>query len=138
MGLRIARTFSLALMVLAGIGGAASGQTATDPHAVDTGRPGEFPAVGKSYNVDFGKQKFRLDFLSETEMRFASPDGANADTVKIAVTRIRPDVFMVYWSRRPGQHALHVQDYGSGTAYTNIFLQDGTAIRAKGPLTLAK
>ena len=109
-----------------------------DPHAVDTVKPGEFPAVGKSYAVDFGNQKFRLDFLSETEMRFTSPDGKNTDTVKITVTRIRPDVFMVYWSRRPGQHALHVQDYGSQVAYTNIFLQDGTASRARGPLTPVK
>jgi hypothetical protein len=109
-----------------------------DPHAVDTVKSGEFPAVGKSFDVDFGNQQFRLDFLSETEMRFTSPDAKNTDTVKIIVTRIRPDVFMVYWSRRPGQHALHVQDYGSQVAYTNIFLQDGTASRAKGPLTPAK
>lgn len=127
------------LCALAPVGGAnLVAAQSPDAHAVDTVRPGEFPAVGKSYDVDFGNQRFRLDFLSETEMRFTSPDGKNTDTVKITVTRIRPDVFMVYWSRRPGQHALHVQDYGSHLAYTNIFLQDGTASRAKGPLTPVK
>ncbi len=111
---------------------------AADEHAVDTVRPGDFPAVGKSYDVDFGVQKFRLDFHSETEMAFTSPDGKNTQRVPIVVTRISPTVFMVYWSRRAGQHVVHVEDFGNGVVYSNIFLPDGSAQRLKGTLTPVK
>lgn len=114
-----------------------SAQTLIDPHAVDAVKVGEFPAVGKSYNVDFGVQKFRLDFTSETEMKFTSPDGNNTQVVPITVTRISPTVFMVYWSRRVGQHVVHVEDFGNNVVYSNIFLPDGTAQRLKGTLVPA-
>jgi hypothetical protein len=109
-------------------------QTPVDPHAVDTVQSGDFPAVGKSYNVDFGVQKFRLDFTSASEMKFTSPDGKNTQVVPITVTRISPTVFMVYWSRRAGQHVVHVEDFGNNLVYSNIFLPDGTAQRLKGTL----
>lgn len=109
-------------------------QTPADPHAVDTVKAGDFPAVGKSYNVDFGTQKFRLDFTSETEMKFTSPDCKNTQVVPITVTRISPTIFMVYWSRRAGQHVVHVEDFGNNVVYSNIFLPDGTAQRLKGTL----
>jgi len=111
---------------------------ATDEHAVDAVKPGDFPAVGKSYDVDFGVQKFRLDFHSETEMEFTSPDGKNTQRVPITVTRISPTVFMVYWSRRAGQHVVHVEDFGNGVVYSNIFLPDGSVQRLKGTIVQAK
>jgi len=113
-------------------------QTPADPHAVDAVKAGDFPAVGKSYNVDFGTQKFRLDFTSETEMKFTSPDGKNTQVVPITVTRISPTVFMVYWSRRAGQHVVHVEDFGNNVVYSNIFMPDGTAQRLKGTLVPVK
>ncbi|MDO8248650.1 MAG: hypothetical protein Q7T78_02870 [Rhodoferax sp.] len=109
-------------------------QTPADPHTVDTVKAGDFPAIGKSYNVDFGTQKFRLDFASETEMKFTSPDGKNTQVVPITITRISPAVFMVYWSRRAGQHVVHVEDFGNNVVYSNIFMPDGTAQRLKDTL----
>lgn len=52
--------------------------------------------------------------------------------------RISPTVFMVYWSRRAGQHVVHVEDFGNGVVYSNIFLPDGSAQRLKGTLTPVK
>jgi hypothetical protein len=118
--------------------GSAIAQAPVDPHAVDLVKPGEFLAVGKSYDVDFGSQKFRLDFTSETEMKFTSPDGKNTQVVPITVTRISPTVYMVYWSRRAGQHVVHVEDFGNGVVYSNIFMPDGTAQRLKGTLVPAR
>lgn len=112
-------------------------QTA-DPHTVPLAKPSEFFPAGKSYNVDFGDQKFRLDFISPREMKFTSPDGKNTATVPIDVTAIGNDVYMIYWSRRAGQHVVHVDDFRNGIAYTNIFLPDGTASRRKGTLTEIK
>ncbi|MCA6998567.1 MoaF-related domain-containing protein [Dickeya solani] len=109
-----------------------------DPHAVAVASDAEFVAVGKSYNVDFGDQKFRLDFKSAKEMVFTSPDGKNTANVDITVTPIGNDVYMIYWSRRAGQHVVHVDDFRNGVAYTNIFLPDGSASRRKGTLVEIK
>jgi hypothetical protein len=115
----------------------ASAQSA-DPHAVPVASDSEFVATGKSYNVDFGDQKFRLDFKSARQMVFTSPDGKNTANVDITVTPIGNDVYMIYWSRRAGQHVIHVDDFRNGVAYTNIFLPDGTASRRKGTLLEVK
>ena len=111
---------------------------AADPHALPLAADSAFVAVGKSYNVDFGDQKFRLDFKSAREMVFTSPDGKNTATVEITVTSVGNDVYMIYWSRRAGQHVVHVDDFRNGVAYTNIFLPDGTASRRKGTLVEIK
>lgn len=113
-------------------------QTPADPHAVPLATDAQFVATGKSYNVDFGDQQFRLDFKSPTQMVFTSPDGKNSATVDITVTPVGNDVYMIYWSRRAGQHVIHVDDFRNGVAYTNIFLPDGTASRRKGTLVEIK
>lgn len=124
--------------VCAALVSGASWAQATDPHAVPVAKNSEFVAVGKSYNVDFGDQKFRLDFKSAAEMVFTSPDGKNTASVAITVTPIGNDVYMIYWSRRAGQHVVHVDDFRNGVAYTNIFMPDGTASRKKGTLVEIK
>ncbi|MFJ3056690.1 MoaF-related domain-containing protein [Herbaspirillum sp. NPDC087042] len=111
---------------------------ATDPHAVPQAADAEFSPTGKSYNVDFGDQQFRLDFKSARQMVFTSPDGKNSATVDINVTPIGNDVYMIYWSRRPGQYVVHVDDFRNGVAYTNIFLPDGKSSRRRGTLVEVK
>ncbi len=43
-------------------------------------------------------------------------------------------MYVICWSRRPGQHVVHVDDFRNGIACTNIFLPDGTATRARSTL----
>jgi len=131
------KTLATTMLATTVMTGAALAQTA-DPHAVPVASDTEFVAVGKSYNVDFGDQKFRLDFKSAKEMTFTSPDGNNSANVDITVTSVGNDVYMIYWSRRAGQHVVHVDDFKNGVAYTNIFLPDGTASRRKGTLVEIK
>jgi hypothetical protein len=131
------KTLATTMLAITVMTGAALAQTA-DPHAVPVASDTEFVAVGKSYNVDFGDQKFRLDFKSAKEMTFTSPDGKNSANVDITVTSVGNDVYMIYWSRRAGQHVVHVDDFKNGVAYTNIFLPDGTASRRKGTLVEIK
>ena len=66
-------TITLALGLTAGL--PALADNAADAHAVPTVAAKDFIASGKSYFVDFGHQKFRLDFLSPEKLRFTSPDG---------------------------------------------------------------
>jgi hypothetical protein len=109
-----------------------------DPHAVLAAKDAEFLPAGKSYNVDFGDQRFRLDFKSAHQMTFTSPDGKNSANVDITATRIGDGIYMIYWSRRAGQHVVHVDDFKNGVAYTNIFLPDGSALRRRGTLVEIK
>ena len=129
------KTFAAAAALV--LGTAAPWSQAQQPpgnaHAVDLVAP-----AGKAFDVDFGEQKFRLEFISDKELKFISPDGKNTATVAIAVTKIRPQVYMVYWSRRAGQHVVHVEDFENGTAYSNIFLPDGSVQRLKGTLRPAR
>ncbi|UDQ76071.1 hypothetical protein LJQ72_00240 [Pectobacterium brasiliense] len=106
----------------------------TDPHAVPLATASEFIATGKSYNVDFGDQKFRLDFKSPSEMTFTSPDGKNKADVAITTTKVGDGVYMIYWSRRAGQHVVHIDDFKNGVSYTNIVLPDGSISRRQGTL----
>ena len=125
----------LVMMVAAFVFSGMTLARASDPHEIPQATDSVFTPAGKSYNVDFGDQKFRLDFISAHEMRFTSPDGKNTATVPITVTSIGNDVYMIYWSRHTGQHVVHVDDFRHGVAYTNIFLPDGSASRRKGTLT---
>lgn len=109
-----------------------------DPHAVLVAEDSEFVATGKSYNVDFGDQAFRLNFKSAREMTFTSPDGKNTANVEITTTPIGDGIYMIYWSRRTGQHVVHVDDFKRGIAYTNIILPDGSASRRRGTLVEVK
>ncbi|WP_448623251.1 MoaF-related domain-containing protein [Dickeya fangzhongdai] len=136
----LSKKFAGKMLLLAALTGVSLTTMAAsqDPHAVAVASDTEFVAVGKSYNVDFGDQKFRLDFTSAKEMVFTSPDGKNTAKVDITVTSIGHDVYMIYWSRRAGQHVVHVDDFRNGIAYTNIFLPDGSASRRKGTLVEIK
>jgi len=53
--------------------------------------------------VDFGDRKFSLNFKSAKLMTFQSPDGRNTAEVAITVTPIGNGLYMIYWSRKPGQ-----------------------------------
>lgn len=125
------------IVVPLALGHSAMAETA-DPNAVPVAQDSEFIAAGKSYNVDFGDQKFRLDFKSAHEMVFTSPDGKNTANVDITTTPIGDGIYMIYWSRRAGQHVIHVDDFKRGIAYTNIILPDGSASRRRGTLAEVK
>ncbi|WP_113627115.1 MoaF-related domain-containing protein [Pectobacterium peruviense] len=127
---------TLSVLLLSGLLSIAATVAAqqTDPHAVPLATAAEFTATGKSYNVDFGDQKFRLDFKSPSEMTFTSPDGKNKADVAITTTKVGDGVYMIYWSRRAGQHVVHVDDFKNGVSYTNIVLPDGSISRRQGTL----
>jgi len=130
--------FGAALLTAIAAVSSAGGAQIPDPHAVPVASDAEFIGTGKSYDVDFGDQKFRLNFKSAKLMTFQSPDGRNTAEVAITVTPIGNGLYMIYWSRKPGQYVIHVDDFKNGIAYTNIFLPDGKATRARGTLVEVK
>ncbi len=101
-----------------------------------------FPSIGRKAEVDFGGEYlFELDFTVPGMMTFRGlkprADGRlMTDTVKYTAVWIAPGVWMVYWTEKNNTHVVHVEDYGSGIAYTNIVAPNGSFTNLKGKLRL--
>jgi len=89
-----------------------------------------FPAVGHTYEVDFGGgNAFSIEFKSDAEMVFtkrAEPNKGLVETVRFTHKVIRPDVFLIYWQEADKTTVVHVEDFGQGMIYTNITSPNGT------------
>jgi|GWRWMinimDraft_5_1066013.scaffolds.fasta_scaffold83331_1 hypothetical protein len=97
--------------------------------------------IGKTWKADFGPFAFHLEFHSETSLSFRAvqPDGtlADATTVEITRTELRPDLWLVSW-KEPSIQAtvVHVQDFENGAVWTHIsrFVEQ-EFVRLEGRLT---
>ncbi len=100
-----------------------------------------FPAIGRKAEVNFGGDYvFELHFEDELYMSFVGTTGSlkgATDRVEYTAIEVAPKVYMVYWSEsKNGSHVVHVEDFGSGVAYTNISAPDGSFTNLKGPMKL--
>jgi hypothetical protein len=96
-----------------------------------------FPAVGHVYEANFGNWVFHLHFASETLMTITNTNGpfnGTPETVQIAVTPIRPDVFMICWQEADKTTVVHIHDYENAIAYTRVTEPNGVFIRRSGTL----
>jgi hypothetical protein len=96
-----------------------------------------FPAVGHVYEVNFGSWIHHLHFESETVMTLTTAEGlfeGSSEIVQIAVTPIRPGVFMVCWQEADKTTVVHVEDFENGIVHTNITERSGAFIRRSGTL----
>src|SRR5437764_3201562 len=94
-----------------------------------------FPAVGHVYEANFGSWVHHLHFESETVMTLTSAQGPVeeiSETVQIAVTSIRPGVFMISWQEKDKTTVVHVEDYENSIVHTNITQRMGAFIRRSG------
>lgn len=103
----------------------------------------EVDPVGRQFDSDFGDEaRYRLHFVDAEHLQvtvLADP-GYPAGTVNdfdIALTPIRPGVFMITWIEpATGNTVTHVDDFASGVAYTNITdLASKGFWRLKGTIT---
>src|SRR5438034_11780374 len=94
-----------------------------------------FPAVGHVYEVNFGRWVHHLHFESETVMTLTTAGGpfkGSSETVQIAVTLIRPGVFLTSWQEKDKTTVVHVEDFENSIVYTNITERSGAFIRLSG------
>src|SRR6266699_2150719 len=87
-----------------------------------------FPAVGHVYEAHFGSWVFHLHFASETVMTLTNAQGlfkGTSETVQIAVTLIRPGVFLISWQEADKTTVVHVQDFENGIVHTNVTEPNG-------------
>ncbi len=96
-----------------------------------------FPAVGHIYEANFGSWVHHLNFKSETVMTLTTAEGpfkGSAETLQIAVTPIRPGVFMICWQEANKTTVVHVEDFENGIVYTNVTEHIGAFICRSGTL----
>jgi hypothetical protein len=96
-----------------------------------------FPAIGHVYEANFGSWVHHLHFESETVMTLTNAEGSfkgTSETVQIAVTPIRPSVFMISWQEKDKTTVVHVEDYENSIVHTNITERSGAFIRRSGTL----
>jgi hypothetical protein len=96
-----------------------------------------FPAVGHVYEANFGSWVHHLHFASETVMTLTNAEGpfaGSSETVQIAVTPIRPGVFMICWQEADKTTVVHVEDFENGIVYTNITQPRGGFLHRSGTL----
>ena len=99
-----------------------------------------YPPVGRVAVVDFGGAAFRLNFVDNRTMSFEDTSGAFQgvrDTVQYRAVEVSRNVFMVYWHEPgTGSNVVHVQDWNTGTVYTNIAAKDGSFTHLKGTIKI--
>jgi hypothetical protein len=96
-----------------------------------------FPAIGQVYEANFGSWVFHLHFASETVMKITNVEGPfkeTSETVQIAVTPIRPGVFMIYWQEADKTTVVHICDFENGIVHTNVTEPNGVFIQHSGTL----
>lgn len=99
-----------------------------------------YPPIGKTAEVNFDGNIFELYFPDNRTMSFEGTSGQFAgvtDTVEYTAIEVGGDVFMVYWHEpRWDTNVVHVQDWNTGTVYTNISEKDGSFTNLKGTIKI--
>jgi glyoxylase-like metal-dependent hydrolase (beta-lactamase superfamily II) len=100
-----------------------------------------YPPIGRAIKVDFGAFAFRNSFKDAHHMTFMGLNGGYkgvTDSVLPTVVEVSPNVFMVYWSEPNStkSNVVHVQNYNTGTVWTNIAAPDGHFYNMQGKLSV--
>ncbi|WP_074381128.1 MBL fold metallo-hydrolase [Bartonella doshiae] len=99
-----------------------------------------YPPIGKVAEVNFGEAVFELNFHDNRRMSFKGTSGAfkgNEDTVEYTAVEVSKNVFMVYWHEpKTNSNVVHVQDWNTGTVYTNIAAEDNSFTHMKGTIKI--
>lgn len=102
-----------------------------------------YPPIGRAIKVYFGAFAFRNSFKDAHHMTFLGLNGAYkgvTDSVLPTVVEVAPNVFMLYWSEPNStkSNVVHVQNYNTGTVWTNIAAPDGSFYNMQGKLSVVE
>lgn len=102
-----------------------------------------YPPIGRAIKVDFGAFAFRNSFKDAHHMTFLGLNGVYkgvTDNVLPNVVEVSPNVFMVYWSEPNStkSNVVHVQNYNTGTVWTNIAAPDGKFYNMQGKMSVVE
>ena len=97
--------------------------------------------TGKRFLADLGAFKSELFFESEDTLVFSIKDGGgpaelgHTEKVKITITEVRPQVYMIAWKEATGATVTHVEDHENGILYSNATLPDGNFYTMQGKIS---
>ncbi len=98
------------------------------------------PAISNQVTVNFGGTIFELTYAGNRHTSFIGTEGAFVgvnDSVEYKAVEVASDVFMVYWQEPSTEsNVVHVQNYNTGTVYTNVAATDGTFTHLKRTLSV--
>lgn len=102
-----------------------------------------YPPICRAIKVDFGAFAFRNSFKDAHHMTYLGLNGIYkdlTDNVLLTVVEVSPNVFMVYWSEPNStkSNVVHVQNYNTGTVWTNIAAPDGKFYNMQGKLSVVE
>lgn len=99
-----------------------------------------YPPIGKTAEVNFEGTIFELHFKDNRTMSFEGTSGmfkGIKDTVEYTAIEVSRNVFMVYWHEpQGGYNVVHVQNWNTGTVYTNIAAKDNSFTHLKGTIKI--
>lgn len=99
-----------------------------------------YPPIGKTAEVNFEGTVFELHFRDNRTMSFEGTAGAFKgvkDTVEYTAVEVSRNVFMVYWHEpHTGSNVVHIQDWNTGTVYTNISAKDNSFTHLRGTIRI--
>jgi len=96
--------------------------------------------TGKRFLADLGVFKAELFFESDKLLSFKIIEGGgpgepgHTEKVKITVSEVRPEVYMVAWKEATGATVTHIEDHEKGILYSNATLADGSFYPMKGTI----
>jgi phenolic acid decarboxylase len=96
--------------------------------------------TGNRFLADLGAFKSELFFESDDSLVFKIVEGGgpgepgHTEKVQIAVTEVRPQVYMVAWKEATGATVTHIEDHENGILYSNATLPDGSFYTMKGTI----
>lgn len=98
-----------------------------------------FPPIARKLEVRFGNNVFELDFKDNKHMSFQGKAGdwkELADDVEYTAIQIAPGIYLVYWSEPVVKSTVvHVEDFNTGTVYTNTTTKEDEFINMKGTIS---
>ena len=95
--------------------------------------------IGEKFRVDFAVAKAILHFQSETSMQFTITEKEGrpyqeTETVEIKLSEIRPNLYIATWKERNRNTVTQIQDFNTGTVFSNWTLPNGEFINIKGSI----
>lgn len=97
--------------------------------------------TGKKFLADLGAFKSELFFGQDDSLTFRIIAGGgpaepgHTETVQIAISEVRPQVFMIAWKEATGATVTHIEDHENGILYSNATLPDGNFYTMTGTIT---
>lgn len=92
--------------------------------------------VGQTFDCAFTGFVPRLTFRSADSMRVEATIGETHidETVKVEVTAVRPNLFIMNWTEKNGNFVVQVQDHDNGVVHNYARLADGSLFCAQGDI----